>query len=116
MSVPERPEIPRKLFSDLLADDPEMRELVVEFVDDLSDRLAKLQQAYEELDWELLTKLAHQLKGAAGSYGYSTLSQLAATMEEHFRTHSADRFKHWMEQLEAFADAARAGLEEPQQT
>jgi HPt (histidine-containing phosphotransfer) domain-containing protein len=102
--------IPDRLVSDLLRDDPETRDLVEEFVEGLTGRVAQLRQAYERLDWGTLTTLAHQLKGAGGSYGYSDLSRLCATMEAAFRTHSADQFATWMSQLEQLIAAARAGL------
>jgi HPt (histidine-containing phosphotransfer) domain-containing protein len=101
-----------KLVSELVREDPSMRELVLEFVNTLDDRIAELQQAYERLDWQQLAKLAHQLKGAGGSYGYPELSELAATMEQHFRTQSVGSFKHWIEQLAQLGVAARAGLQD----
>jgi HPt (histidine-containing phosphotransfer) domain-containing protein len=101
---------PDKLVSDLLRDDPEMYDLVEQFVGGLPGRLSELRRAYEQLDWDGLTKLAHQLKGAGGSFGYPDVSGLAATMERHFRAHSVGSFSHWMEQLERLATAARAGL------
>ena len=110
MSFAQPVATPDKLVSDLLRDDPEMYDLVEQFVNGLPGRLSELQRAYEQLDWEALTKLAHQLKGAGGSFGYPDLSGQAANMERHFRAHSIGSFKQWMEQLERLATAARAGL------
>jgi HPt (histidine-containing phosphotransfer) domain-containing protein len=87
-----------------------MYDLVEQFVEGLSGRLYELRQAAEQLDWDRLTKLAHQLKGAGGSFGYPDLSGLAASMERHFRAHSIGDLRRWMEQLERLASAARAGL------
>jgi HPt (histidine-containing phosphotransfer) domain-containing protein len=103
--------LPGTLTSDLLRDDPEMHDLVQEFIDGLPGRIADLRQAQGRLDWDVLAKLAHQLKGAGGSYGYPDLSRLGAQMEEHFRAHSIGSFSHWMEQLEHLTGAARAGLQ-----
>jgi HPt (histidine-containing phosphotransfer) domain-containing protein len=102
--------IPDKLVSDLLVDDPDVFDLVEEFVEGLSRRLNDFRRAFEQLDWESLARLAHQLKGAGGSYGYADLSRLAKTMEDAFQAHSAGQFDEWMAQFEKLTAAARAGL------
>lgn len=101
---------PGKLVSQLLVDDPELRDVVEEFVQGLSARIAEMRAAYARLDWELLRTLAHRLKGAGGSYGYPELSQLAAEMECGFRSHCAGQFNTWIRQLEQLSAAAREGL------
>lgn len=106
--------MPRKLVSAVLADEPDIYDLVEEFVDGLTSRIDEFQQAYQQLDWDRLTVLAHQLKGAGGSYGYPDLSALAAAMESCFRNHSAEQFSAWMEQLVCLSAAARAGLQDSQ--
>lgn len=102
--------IPPKLVSQLLTEDPELRDIVEEFVDGLPTRLDELQQAFDATDWDQLTTLAHRLKGASGSYGYPDLSTLAATMESSFRERQADNFRNWLQQFEELVNAAKAGL------
>lgn len=98
------------LRSTLVAEDPDMRDIVEAFVGGLGARAAEFAAAHNALDWERLSVLAHQLKGAGGSYGYPTLSSLAATMERAFRDRAAPNFAHWMNQLHEFIAAALAGL------
>lgn len=112
MSDPEINPVPEKLVSDLLADDPDMFDLVEEFVSGLGERIEVLRSAHESLDWEILTKTAHQLKGAGGSYGYPSVSMLSAEMEASFRSHSSGQFEQWMTTMQQLIAAARAGLEE----
>jgi HPt (histidine-containing phosphotransfer) domain-containing protein len=100
------------LVSQLLASDPDLRDLVQEFVDEFPNRVERIRAAYEALDWELLARLAHQLKGAGGSYGYPQISGLAAEMETHFKQHDAERFADWMQDLAQLAQAAQRGLNE----
>lgn len=104
---------PAKLRSQLLNEDPDLRELVEEFVGTLSSRAAELQDAFGKQDWDLLTMLSHRLKGAGGSYGYPDLSDLGATMEKHFKEHNAAvaEVQAWLERLNQLAAAAKAGLE-----
>lgn len=105
--------VPDKLTSDLLQSDPDLLDIVQEFVDTLHARIAELQAAYSTQNWDTLTMLAHRLKGAGGSYGYPDISELGATMEQQFKAHSAAAFQSWITQLETLASAARRGLPVP---
>jgi HPt (histidine-containing phosphotransfer) domain-containing protein len=102
-----------RLVSQLLVEDPRLRDIVQEFVDNLATRIDELKQAHETLDWELLTTLTHRLKGAAGSYGYPDISKLCAEMERELQAHQAEQFGRWIADLADFTTAARAGLGEP---
>ncbi len=72
-----------------LARDSGLRDLVELFVSSLPQRLAQLREMAEQGDWEGLRRLAHQLKGAAGSYGFAVISVKAAQLEAAARQ-SAD--------------------------
>jgi HPt (histidine-containing phosphotransfer) domain-containing protein len=100
----------RPLHSQLLADDPGMRDIVEEFVDNLAVRLDHLQTAHEKQEWDRLQTLAHQLKGAGGSYGYPEISRLGATMEASFKKQEARQFAAWMDELASLIAGAKAGL------
>lgn len=63
------------------ADDPDMAELVDLFVSELSDRIARLESGLAQSRLSDLKTLAHQLKGAAGGYGYPELSRVAGLLE-----------------------------------
>lgn len=105
-----------KLYSQLLAEDPDLRDIVEEFVEGLEERLREIKQAYESQDWDLLTTLAHRLKGAAGSYGYPDLSGVAANLEAEFRVHRGDQLNHLLTQFSACVEGAKAGLSETPQS
>lgn len=100
------------LVSELLRDDPDMHDLVAEFVYGLDHRIQEIRQAYQQNDWDRLTTLTHQIKGAGGSYGFPSLSALGATMETGAKSRQSDPFADWMQQLAALAAAAKAGLRE----
>ena len=99
-----------RLISQLMVDDPEMTDIVVEFVAELPARIAEIREAHRALDWELLRNCAHRLKGAGGSYGYPKLSTVAASMEATFAERRDDRFSDLLAQLTDLAEAAKAGL------
>lgn len=63
------------------ADDPDMAEIVALFVSELPQRMAAMQAALAGNDIERLRTLAHQLKGAAGGYGFPKLGEAAALID-----------------------------------
>ena len=64
-----------------LADDPDMAELIEEYLSELPDRVRALEQACAEEDLDMLTRLAHQIKGSAGGYGFPTITEAAREAE-----------------------------------
>ncbi len=104
--------VPSRLVSQLVIEDPEMIDVVEEFVGELPNRITEMQNAHRELDWELLRTCAHRLKGAGGSYGYPMLSEVAATLERGFIERRDDQFSDLLDQIQQLADAAQAGLRE----
>ena len=74
----------------ILGGDPDLGELVGMFVDEMPDRVSNIQTLLEARDWEELRRAAHQLKGAAGSYGFETISPFAARVEDAIREDEAE--------------------------
>ena len=64
------------------ADDPDFADIIAQFVSGLSEKLWSMREALDEGDFETLRRLAHQLKGAGGSYGYPTLTDSAKVLED----------------------------------
>lgn len=67
------------------ADRPVIARLLGEFVGRLDGRVQAMETALAASQTEELRRLAHQLKGAAGSYGYPSLSAAARTLEDEAR-------------------------------
>lgn len=78
-SSPELPNV-EPLLSDF-ADDPEMMEIIEPFVDGLQERITTIQKSLADRDYEALSCVAHQLKGAAGGYGFPAISEAARVVE-----------------------------------
>lgn len=68
------------LYSDL-ATDPDLAEIVEIFVEEMPRRVANLESHFAGRDWKELERAAHQIKGAAGSYGFNQLTPAAAHLE-----------------------------------
>jgi HPt (histidine-containing phosphotransfer) domain-containing protein len=61
--------------------DPDMAELVRGFATELPNRAQSLEDLLAEQNWEELRRVAHQLKGAGGGYGFSQVTDFAASLE-----------------------------------
>jgi signal transduction histidine kinase/CheY-like chemotaxis protein/HPt (histidine-containing phosphotransfer) domain-containing protein len=67
------------------ADDPEMVDLVQQYVDDLPGQVAKLTSLLEAKQLDALKRIAHQLKGSGGGYGFTQITELAAQAEQSIK-------------------------------
>ncbi len=93
-----------------LAEDPDLAEIVEMFVDEMPDRVEKILNCFESEDWEGLRSASHQLKGAAGSYGFSTITPCAGVLEATVKqTKSEDEIRSAVEDLVSMCRNVRAG-------
>lgn len=95
------------------ATDPEMRELVEQFVQALPERIEALRCAFEQTRLRDLQRLSHQLKGAAGGYGFPTVGEAAARLEAILRQPASAQLEDIAQELDALiglcSRAARGG-------
>lgn len=71
-------------------DDHDFRELLEEFVGSAHERRTSLEAAFAEGSTRELGRLAHQVKGAGGGYGFDLLSEVAARLEAACRNPEPD--------------------------
>ena len=111
-----QPAMPEPLVSQF-ASDPEMAEIVAIFVAEVPDRIRSLRVAWAAGDRRQIRTLVHQMKGAAGGYGFPVVGEAAAALEKavadprHTQDATAlaacrDAFEHFLGLL---ARIARAG-------
>ncbi len=67
------------------AGDPEMLDLIRVFLDELPARVSSIRASLDAGRASDLMRLAHQLKGAAGGYGYPTIGDAAGRVEEDLK-------------------------------
>jgi histidine phosphotransfer protein HptB len=97
------------LFS-TLGGDPELATLVEMFVDELPRRVQAMRDCLQAADLDGLQRAAHQLKGAAGSYGFHEITDEAAHLERAVRERRGDQdIAAAVESLAAICSRARAG-------
>jgi HPt (histidine-containing phosphotransfer) domain-containing protein len=98
------------VYSDL-AEDPDLAELVELFVREMPSRVTNLQARFDKADWQELERAAHQIKGAAGSYGFHALTPAATRLEVIVRKRSPeDEIRQALDDLTALCRAVRAGV------
>jgi HPt (histidine-containing phosphotransfer) domain-containing protein len=66
--------------------DDEMMEIVREFAGELPARIARIEELLAAGDEEELGRLAHQLKGAGGGYGFPQITEAAAGLEQAIKS------------------------------
>ncbi|MCP4835257.1 MAG: Hpt domain-containing protein [Phycisphaera sp.] len=62
--------------------DPDLRDLVMQFVDELDGQVQSIRAACASEDFASLRRISHQLKGAAGGYGFDPIGDSAARLED----------------------------------
>lgn len=73
-----------------MANDPEFQDLVVAFVAELPSRTGRIMTSIGKGDLDAAADLLHQLKGAAGIYGFNPIFQAASEVEKLARDGSSD--------------------------
>jgi histidine phosphotransfer protein HptB len=99
------------LFSTLLAESPELWEVVEEFVHTLPDRVTAMQDALRDGSLDQLKICAHQLKGAGASYGYEAISSRAAEIEQAAHGGSIDSLADKIAEVTNLVARIQEGLE-----
>lgn len=66
--------------------DPADAELIEYFLAELPDRIDSIEAAFSNDDYEALSRVAHQLKGAAPGFGFPTIGTQAGKLEQHIRS------------------------------
>ena len=73
-----------------MAVDPDLSELVELFVGEMPERVDALVRLHESGIREELRRAVHQIKGAAGSYGFHAITPCAAQLEMSLKTDRSD--------------------------
>lgn len=72
------------------AEDVEMQELIQLFVSEMPGRIEEMERAYDDADFELVRRIAHQLKGACAGYGFPMIGEAAAALESTMESTDED--------------------------
>ena len=93
-----------------LGGDADVGEIVALFAEEMPGRVAALTGRLQSGDWDGLRRLAHQLKGAAGSYGFDAITSSAERLESALRQQQPeDQIRTAAADLVALCRRARGG-------
>jgi len=93
-----------------LAGDPDLGAIVAVFVEEMPERVDNVIRFLNRGDREQLRRAAHQLKGAAGSYGFDPITSAAARLEDAIRQSRPDEdIRQASDDLVELCRQARAG-------
>jgi histidine phosphotransfer protein HptB len=96
-----------------LAGDPDLQEIVDLFVEEMPERIATLLEQLNAADWAGLRRTAHQLKGAAGSYGFDLISPSAGKVESAIHDgQPEEQIRAAVAELADLCHRARSGVPE----
>lgn len=101
---------PPEISSTLPMDDPDFREIVLEFTRRLSDHLVDIETAWEERNLDALSKLVHWVKGSGGTAGFEILTQQARTIEESLRAGHLESVDGEVKRLESLVRRISQGV------
>jgi len=90
--------------SELVREDPSFADIVVQFVESLSQRITTLEEAINARDFQALGIAAHQLRGSGGGYGYPILSDQAAKLEREAKERALSDCVKSFEQLKQLCE------------
>lgn len=96
-------ELDAPLISTLPMNVPRFRQVVNGFVPRLRDRLDEMDRAWSEHDFDELASLAHWLKGAGGTVGFSAFTAPAAELEQSAKEQRMDDIEATLGELRDLA-------------
>jgi CheY-like chemotaxis protein/HPt (histidine-containing phosphotransfer) domain-containing protein len=96
---------------------PMYRPIIIEFVNTFQQRIENMQNLINAMDWEQLSVAMHQIKGAAATYGYPQVSEVAAQMEHTAKearrdAHAVHAIRQQAERMRGMGVRMKVGLEE----
>jgi len=85
-----------------VAVDADVLDLAERFVEHRRDGIPRARLALADADWELLYRLGHELKGTAGSYGFTELSVIGLSLEAAAAERNAAGCAHAVERMASY--------------
>ena len=110
MSKEAKQDVPEGIYSEY-TDDADLVDIIDEFAAGLEADVESMRKAMESGDHDGLRRLAHQMKGAGGSYGYPMLTGAAMRLEGAAKAKDAESGTIALDKLETFCQSVIRGRE-----
>jgi CheY-like chemotaxis protein/HPt (histidine-containing phosphotransfer) domain-containing protein len=98
------------IVSSLLSEDPEMLDLVEQFVNQLPQSVESIMEIYKQGELDLLKTEVHTLKGTCGNYGYQELFEIMKRIEFLIVTNNIDAIAEILRTLPDYIERIKKGL------
>lgn len=97
--------VPAPIVSELPLEDPEFLEIVVGFVDKLRKEVEELRQVWQGRDFEEVARIAHWLKGAAGTMGFREFTEPGIRLMQQAREERTEEIESTIREITAMVAA-----------
>lgn len=102
---------PDPVFSTILAECPELWDVVEQFAKGLPHQVEGLRRALERSSYEQIAEWSKTLSNSGHKHGYPELVAYAAALERAARDHLIDSLKTRIDDLNELAKQIRAGID-----
>lgn len=109
----QTPETREAIFSELLSEDIDFSDMIEKFVGRLPSSMESIMTAFRDLDWEVLKKHIHDMKGVGGNMGYPRLFRLSAQIESAITARDQEDISRLLEEMHRVCDQIRMGVSAP---
>lgn len=99
----------KPILSSLLEDEPELVDIVLDFLDNMPAILNQIKSAHLNSDTEKLRCEIHKLKGVGAGYGYQILTDLAGKIEFQIQNHNRSELDILLADLEKYSERITQG-------
>ena len=96
--------------------DPEISELVQEFMHDMQSRPDTLAKALHARDYLTIRTLGHQMKGEGGTFGFDAISTFGATLEQAAIGENNETVQKTVQELSSYLDRVKVEYDTPRGT
>ena len=93
------------------ADDPDVADILEGFIEGLDKQLSDMGNALSDDRFDDLKRFAHRLKGAGGSYGYPSLTDVCKILEDAAAAKDRDAAKNMLEKVADLCRAIKEGYQ-----
>ena len=84
--------------------DPEMKELIENFLKNRCQDILQIHQAVETKDFETVRTLGHSMKGSGSGYGFDQVTIIGAHLEEYAKIRNAEDIHKSVDELQSYLD------------
>lgn len=82
--------------------DNDLADLIPGFLENRHKDVKAIQEALEQGNYETIRVLGHTMKGAGGGYGFDTITDIGAALEQSAKDKNTDEIRKWVENLSTY--------------